>query len=91
MFITIRDEGGDSQVPIVPPNTRAPSPDRALPYAEAVPPERDRLPYAEPIPPEHKTRAEPWIEASHWFTQCHWMTLHDAVLHTIYVLRVIIV
>lgn len=64
MFITTRDEGGDNHVPTVPPNTRAPSPDRALPYAETVPPERDRLPYAEPIPSEHKTRAEPWIEAS---------------------------
>ncbi|XP_062600728.1 mitogen-activated protein kinase kinase kinase 1-like [Saccostrea cucullata] len=54
--------GGDTQLPIVPPNTRAPSPDRALPYTEGVPPERDRLPFAEPIPQEHKALAEPWIQ-----------------------------
>lgn len=67
LFFEYREEAGDTQLPIVPPNTRAPSPDRALSYSEAVPPERDRLPYAEPIPPEHAALAEPWIKVNGWF------------------------
>ena len=64
MFVSVdfSDEPGDTQLPIVPPNTRDPSPDRTLTYHEAVPPERDRLPYAEPIPQEHTGLAEPWIK-----------------------------
>lgn len=67
IVLLYREEAGDTQLPIVPPNTRAPSPDRALSYSEAVPPERDRLPYAEPIPPEHAALAEPWIKVNGWF------------------------
>lgn len=80
------EETGDTQLPIVPPNTRAPSPDRALSYSEAVPPERDRLPYAEPIPPEHAALAEPWIKiygedlVSCFFTR-NWSIRESGVRH----------
>lgn len=40
--------------PIVPPNTRVPSPHHE--------PDSTRLPYAEPIPGEYIGLAAPWIE-----------------------------
>lgn len=73
MFVSVdfSDEPGDTQLPIVPPNTRDPSPDRTLTYNEAVPPERDRLPYAEPIPQEHTALAEPWIKVGKRIMKFH--------------------
>lgn len=54
-YLFISDTAENVQTPMVPPNSRAPSPHTVIEHEQ-------RLPYADPIPQEYVEISAPWVE-----------------------------